>query len=334
MNRLCCLLVLSLCFSPTTTGLGQAYDEVVVRDKPKQSTSASVKSDPWLSVTTRVLRGKIEGVNGKELLLVDGSGQPQRVECAQVQSIAVAWQDPAVLAALDLFRQRKYQESMLAINATLAKVPTWQHPLLVAKIVEAASAAGDQRVAGRLFLQLAAADPPPIIYADMPLCWTVCDPNQAMLDAAQQWLAAEGDASKLMGASWLLFSADSETARQALLQLQASENTTIAKLAVAQSWRIEPPPDTMGQLSQWLAFRDSLLEPLQLGPTEFLADRLMRVGQTDLAIGQWMRIATHPNKRHHRAVSSLESAASMFVQLGKTEEAEKVKLWIKNLDGS
>lgn len=71
------------------------------------------------------------------------------------------------------------------------------------------------------------------------------------------------------------------------------ENSAIAlNPAASQGWRLTLPPQTMSNLAGWLEQRDKLIPPLQLGPTEFIADRLMRIGQTDLAVGQWMRIAS------------------------------------------
>jgi hypothetical protein len=84
-------------------------------------------------------------------------------------------------------------------------------------------------------------------------------------------------------------------------------------------------------LNEWFTFRDQLLLPLQIGPTEFLADRLMRVGEPDLAIGQWMRIAaTHP-ARYHRASQALEAAADQLRRLGRDKEMRKLESWAKQL---
>ena len=80
-------------------------------------------------------------------------------------------------------------------------------------------------------------------------------------------------------------------------------------------------------------YRDRMLQPLQLGPTEFLADRLQRIGETDLAIGQWMRIATLHADRYDRARRALTAAADSLTRQGRPAEAKKIEAWIDELDG-
>jgi len=123
----------------------------------------------------------------------------------------------------------------------------------------------------------------------------------------------------------------SAQAKETLVRLKQSKNLAVAQLASAQSWRYVSPTETMGELSNWLAFRDKMLLPLALGPTEFIADRLARIGQVDLAIGEWAWIAAHHQERFHRAQRALKSAEELLKKQGQTAQAESIAVWIHEM---
>lgn len=296
-------------------------DHVTVRTTSEKTT------DPWTSTRALKLEGKIATFDAQKLVIVGQDGQPQTLNSDLIERVDAAWNDPTIVDALRLFDERQYQESRIAINKA-RKAAGWQTQILVGKMVEATVALGDLRSAGNIFISLAKSQPPSMLYAEMPLCWSSVEPDRSLVKQAKEWLRADSDAEKLLGASWLLQSDDDDAARRMLVQLQSSPNKTLAKLAVAQNWRTVSPPETMSELPRWLEFRDQLLEPLQLGPTEFIADRMIRVGETELAIGQWMRIATIHAERYDRAQKALENAASRLSRLGREEEAYRLKAWI------
>ena len=219
-------------------------------------------------------------------------------------------------------------ENIATIEAPRGFCHTLQPTPVAAELAEAI---GNSKSAGNIFVDLAAASPPAMLYAVMPLCWTTREPDAALKLAAAQWLDNPGDVQGLLGASWLLFGSNSAKAKQRLTQLQTSETMPIARLASAQLWRLTPPPETKSSLKNWFEFRDSLLQPLRIGPTEFLADRLSRVSLTDLAVGEWTRIATEHGERYHRATQALEAAQQSLQREKRTEEAERLATWIEQL---
>jgi hypothetical protein len=172
---------------------------------------------------------------------------------------------------------------------------------------------------------------PTILYAEMPLCWTTREVDAALEETAKKWLFSEDEHAQLLGASWLLLGDAGQAAKEILGSLRSSANQNISRLAIAQAWRLVPPPKTMSELQGWMDYRDALRPPLQIGPTEFIADRLMRIGQVDLAIGQWLRIASQHGDRYHRAVPALKTAAQLLQREGQIEEAEKLNEWIAEL---
>lgn len=289
-------------------------------------------TDVWNVPDDSVAVGRVRQFDEQYLILVSEGGQSTRVDSNRVHQIEIDWQNESAANAMDLVRQRRYKEAVSAIDAARKLgIPLWRQRFLIAALVQSADALGSSRTAGTLFLNLADSSPPPMLYADMPLCWTAREPERLLAEQAAKWMNDSRETARLLGASWLLLGEQGPAAQDVIQELLSADNQVIAELAVVQSWRSVPPPRTMGELSKWLEFRDSLLRPLQIGPTEFLADRLMRIGEVDLAIGQLLRIATVHGDRYHRAAIALKTASKLLEREGRVEEAKRLKPWIDRL---
>ncbi|MEM8736081.1 MAG: hypothetical protein AAGG44_17765, partial [Planctomycetota bacterium] len=157
--------------------------------------------------------------------------------------------------------------------------------------------------------------------------------GRALIATSKEWIVSEQPTLQLLGASWLLLGPESNLATSTLKRL-AQEDSTVGKLAELQLWRTVPPPETMKRVTGWMETRDRLLPALQLGPTEFLADRLMRIGETELAVGQVLRIASEPHGRYHRLRPILVRARDALNSKNLESEAEKLEVWINELGAS
>lgn len=284
--------------------------------------------DIWNPRAADRLLGTIEEFDDQRLVFVEGEKR-RELPSNRVMQVEPIWLTPAAVSAHKLFSERKYREAKEAITkAATNDLPRWQQRLLVAEIVDVFTALGDIRIAGGIYLKsLAPNHPPAMLYAQLPMNWTTVEPDRALYEAAVEWLEQPDECAQLLGASWLLLGPDREPARAKLLKLQGSKLEVIAGLAVAQGWRLVPPPETESKLSKWLEYRDRLIQPLQIGPTEFLADRLARVGMIDQAIGQWSRIATIHGDRPHRAAVALAAAQRLLTQQGRLDEAKRFQEW-------
>lgn len=168
----------------------------------------------------------------------------------------------------------------------------------------------------------------------LPINWTSRESSTALGKAAKEWLASDNEVAGLLGASWLLLGEQGVEAKQRLQKLQSSKNRTVARLAAAQLWRVVPPTETTGRMQKWLEARDSLSLPMQLGPTEFLAERFSRTDKPALAIGEWLRIAATYNDHPHRAAVALEEAGQ---RLGRSQmdskelQSQSTRAWREEL---
>ncbi|MBX3423851.1 MAG: hypothetical protein KF752_20025 [Pirellulaceae bacterium] len=287
----------------------------------------------WSAPSSQMMSGRIVQFNATDLVIeVGDDSDSQQVKrrtfpSQLVQRVDAFWSDPAIAQAVERFDQQQYPEFIAALRvADLNNVPDWQQLILLGKVVQAMHTVGGPAAAGKHFLTLADSAPD-MLYAVMPLCWQVTDIDRNVNQAAQEWLKSEVPAAQLMGASWLALGPQSQAAQEALKKLQSSARGVIAKLATIQSWRLVPPPDTMASLEQWFVDRDRLLLPLALGPTEFLADRLTRLGQVELALGEWLRIPVLHAEQPSRCGAALERAAKILESAERTSEAERIRQW-------
>ena len=290
---------------------------------------APVKStDIWNKRPSDRLAGMIEELDDQKIVYTEGEKQ-REIPSDRVMHVVPVWRTEAAAAAHQLFEDRNYRGAKEAIAKAVSNdLPRWQQRLLVAEFVDVFAALGEHRLAGGVYLKsLAANQPPAMLLAHLPMNWTSVEADRLHYEAATEWLASEDPYGQLLGASWLLLGPDSDAARAALGKLQNSKQATVAALATAQTWRLVPPLEAKEKIGEWLEFRDRLLEPLQIGPTEFIAERCARTGMIDLAIGQWSRIATVHADRPHRVFAALNAASRTLGQQGRADEAKRFQAW-------
>lgn len=248
----------------------------------------------WDAIPPTRIEGQIVEMNDREIIYVPkGSDKPIRSIGDQVIAIEVAWGSDKAKTAHSLFAQEKHQEYLASSRDALTSgVLKWQQRAIVSEMAIAAKRSGRWGTSADLFLRLSKEKPPAIFFSAIPLVWTSrSKPDAAAIKQAEKWIQEEDEAQKLIAASWLLSGSLRSEALQALKDLQQSKNPMIQKLAVAQQWRAVPAAEVPSQrLVEWTLHRDSMAQPLQVGPTLVIADKLDQAGKTELAIPEWMRV--------------------------------------------
>jgi len=325
--------LIAISFLVCRFGLPIAYSQTESATEPPRDSFhyapvVTQSNDVWNHRTAERLVGKIEELDDQRIVYVEGEKR-RELPSNRVTQVEPVWRTSAADGAHKLFSDRKYLEAKDAISkAATNDLPRWQQRFLVAEFVDVLAAFGDTRLAGGVYLKsLAPNQPPAMLYGHLPMNWTTAEPNRGLYEVAVGWLEQPNECAQLLGASWLLLGPDGDAARAKLLKLRSSKIEPIAALAVAQAWRLVPPPETEGKFPEWCEYRNRLIQPLQIGPTEFLADRLARVGMIDQAIGQWSRIATIHADRPHHATLALAAAQRLLTQQGRTDEAKRFQVW-------
>jgi len=254
-----------------------------------------------------------------------------------VVRIEPAWANESGEEVHRLFAERQFKlvvtKGQEVVNQfEKSGLPVWQRRLILAEMIESCSALGKPQIAGTLFVALAKGNPPPVLlFATVPLPWgetAFADLDMTKINAlAEEWIQQETESAKLLGAAWLLTGTKRAFAIETLEQLaKSSKSPMIVAYAKAQLWRTVPPAEILSdRYPRWLAERDKLLLPGQAGPTMLLAERLQQAGQTNLAIPEWLRIATMHGDRYHLVTKAIPKATEALRVNGRTAEADQVQ---------
>jgi hypothetical protein len=248
-----------------------------------------------------------------------------------VVGLEPGWKLEAFAEVHQLYAAGKFSEVLQQGQAALklSGVPRWQQRLLVAEMVQSACAMGQRAVAGRVFGYLAKDSPPDLLLATIPLPWAdeALNAGNAIAAEAAKWMEDESDAMKLLGASWSLSGPLRPRAMEILQTLTKSESPILAGYAKAQLWRTVPPDSIRsGELPKWIELRDALPLASQAGPTVLLGMRLEQAGEKEMAIAEWLRVATlHPDRFHlHRmAIERAKSAGATIPLPDLTSRIER-----------
>ena len=275
----------------------------------------------------------------ERLLFLDG-GEIRQLQGDQVAAIEVEWQNEDAIEAENAFQKQDFRGVIQSIqSANNGKLLQWQQKILIGRLVEALWAVGTREEACRTFLALAKFKPPTMIYGIAPLAWTNDGLDRQLERSASIWIdtestdPAEQDANRLLGASWLLTGNQREKS-VAELEALRDQSTVVAirHLAECQLWRIEPAQSARERrLAIWQSTRDKMPFALQSGPTLLIADKLARSNQIELAIAEWMRIATLHPSRYHVSQIATESAIDSLRKLGRSEDAARVESFVAKL---
>ena len=316
-------------------GLGQ---DVVppTHDRVHYGAALPRSTNVWNATPVVVLTGKIDQLDSISLEITTLAGERRKMPSDRIERIDVAWDNDEARAAHQRYTDQQYLLALKENDEVLhsGRIPKWQQCILLAELVEAARAVDRAEVAGELFLVLAQQSPPDFLWATIPLNWTSEESSPAMDKASRIWLAGPDDTAALIGASWLLMGDQAEAAKKRLQAIVAGPSKLLQRLSTMQLWRTVPPTEASGNTERWLAARETLLLPLQLGPTEFLAERFARTGKTDLAVGEWLRVAASHPDHSNRAQIALRAAENRLPPTDGRDASARVEKWMQQLGTS
>jgi hypothetical protein len=284
--------------------------------------------DRWMPNATVPMVGKILEINDREVLYVPkGSDAERKLMGDQVIAIDVAWGSDSAAEAHRLFRARKWIDAIKAAEQGVQSgILQWQQRILFSEIIDSYRNLGRFAESGVFFLTLAKHSPPTFLYACMPLIWTRTQVEKKALDSAREWIDQDSLEGKLLAASWLLSGAERGKAESTLRSLAQNKKAVIAQLATAQLWRAIPATDGVSdKLQSWQMIRNRMLLPVQVGPTELIADKLDQSGNTSQAIPEWLRIAVVHRDRYDAASRAIARAAKAKRDAGKEAEAKRIE---------
>lgn len=274
----------------------------------------------------QTLTGRILAYNGKFLTFQSLGGNPQRIETARVKKIQSSWTAKHARGN-QLLADHEFEQALLAYQqAAKEETRLWVRQRILAQWVWCYQGLGQTEQAGDHFLKLVLAVDPNTLYFDaIPLSWGKQAVSPALEGHAQVWLTgSQSSSGRLLGASWLLGTAQREVAIQVLKQLTTDTDSRIALLAEAQLWRTQQASVSIQGLSQWKAQIARLPAGLRPGPYFLLAAALNRHQQHDQAVVCWMRIPINYPQHYQLAAESLLASARKLDQLQRQSQARNL----------
>lgn len=251
--------------------------------EPVRPTAA--QSD-WYPRSVKVFAGTIVDLDAKQVrFVVAGDEVETRVAAERLLWFDAGKVSETELAAVGLFTDGKYAESVLPLVDVLnEKPPVWRQQWLSMLAANAAWRSSRSKISLELVSQLDRRPLAPIVIAYLPVSWRGGAQEAGAIAAANERLADQSPAVRLVAASWLLSSPARSEATSVLKQLSVNrDRPLIARLAESVLWRVATPPQVSEHWQDWQSKLDALPMVLQVGPTVTLIKKLRSAGQSAAA---------------------------------------------------
>lgn len=268
-----------------------------------------------------VVTGRVVDFTGAALVL-EASGQKQTIPGKQVVEIRSTWTAEQI-AGDDLWRRRDYAAAQAKYAAALStETRPWAQRLVRSKLVATLREQDRWELAAEEFLRLVAADSQTPYFAVIPLPWTAAAPTPALEAKARTWATAgSSNAAALLGASFLLSSADRTSALKRLRELALDGDPRIAILAEAQLWRNAAVTADASMVEGWERTLDKLPEPLRAGPALVVGRAWAQRNEPERAALLLLRVPILHDDQHRLAAEALWSGGQMLERMSQSAEA-------------
>ena len=312
LGSLCCVGLMAQSMQLPCCQAQENLDRVVIRD---QTTGEEQR-----------LSGRIVDYSGQFLTFQQLGGQPRQIKSQQVQKIQTTWTANHVRGD-QLLAEHQFEQALATYQqAVKEETRNWARQRILAQWVCCYQSLGRIEEAGDTFLRLVlASDPNTLYFHTIPLHWGEQRVSPALEGQAAVWIKnAESGAAQLMGASWLLGTAQGGVAIQVLKQLTTGQDTRLALLAEAQLWRSQQASVSMKVLSRWEQEISRFPVSFRAGPYYLVAGALSRHQQHERAVICWMRVPISYPQHFHLAAESLLKTAKELTSLQREQQAENL----------
>lgn len=226
-------------------------------------------------------------------------------------------------SADEQFQAGNFKDAQVAYRTAFrAEKRNWLRREILSQIVKSYINLSDWRAAAQAFLLLYQDDPSTRHFDAIPLVWRPFQPDAATATEARQWLKSELPPARLIGASWLLSTADRPTAIQTLEVLTRNDDRRVAQLAHAQLWRtkmVMTRRDVV--LNEWTRAVDLMEDPLRAGPYFIVGRALEKHGDTDRSVVALMRVPMQYGWMRGLAAEAMWEAARQLENARQVREA-------------
>lgn len=271
-------------------------------------------------------RARVTGViteyTSGELRIRQATGREPTIPADRVIEIETTWTRQHQVAN-QLLKGAKFEEALQQfVEAGKEESRPWVKRQIVAQQVRCQRALGKLDQACMTFLSLYASEKNTRHFEAIPLSWTVHQPSRGFERRCLDWLQrGRNPVAALMAASWLQSTQHRSQAIASLKALANQPDARIAHLADAQIWRTQTVTAKQEQVQRWESQTVRMPENLRAGPYFILGRTMSRLGQSQEAALQFMRVPILYPEDRQLAAESLHAAGRELERLGQIEEA-------------
>jgi tetratricopeptide (TPR) repeat protein len=272
---------------------------------------------PRASVT-----GTIADYVGGRLTIRSDAGVQQTIPAERIIEIQSDW-TAAETTGDQLSRDGKIADAVKSYQQALRdEKRVWAQRQVVAKLVGNFCQMEQFDLAGEAFLRLLQSDPQTPHVGVIPLSWMTFSPTSALHQRAAAWMANTRDSmSVLLGASWLLSTAQRSAAVQSLQRLLTDRDPRVAMLAQTQLWRTRSATAAPEEIQGWEAWLTRLPDDLRAGPYYVIGQAWSTQGHPDKSAVAYLRVPILYGMDRRLAAAALLSAGRELEKIGQVQEA-------------
>ncbi len=326
--------------NPTSELYQQALDKLGPESRIQWAEPGDLSLNRWEPGRSIELRGVLIEWEADRLVLVrKGDAGPTTFPGDNVVGIEPGWKEESFSEVHRHFLEHRFADVLRQGQAVLKtpSIPRWQQRLIVAEMVQSACALRQSQVAGKLYGYLVQDRGPQLLMSVIPLPWSdeLLNSGRGMSELALTWIQNQEPEMQLLGASWLLGGEQNGMGTDRLKRLSDDNSLLVSNYAKVQLWRTVPPSEIESQhLGKWVALRDRMPLSLQAGPTMLLGHRLDQAGAWELAVAEWLRIASFHADRYYLGVRAIDRATAACRNADARDWADRIIARYPHLAGS
>lgn len=268
-------------------------------------------------------KGEIVQWKGDSLTLNIG-GRERSLKNESIIRIETKWSAEYVQAE-GLFDSRQFHPALEAYQSALqVEQRGWAQNIILSRMVQCASLLENHGAACQWFAQILQSDSQTRFLYLVPLPWLRSMVDRGVEENAKAWLGSNVAPARLMGASWLLGSAQRADAEKALTELSQDFNPSVAHLAKTQLWRSKVVSARDRDLILLEGQISRMPKSIQAPALLLLSDIQSRLGQKDEAVLTLMRIPILHSDDLKLSAAALQKSAAILIRSGKNQDAARL----------
>lgn len=279
------------------------------------------------SVGLLVVSGDIDDYTDEFLTLRTGGSGLKTYPSSVIASVDT-YRLPTHLSGMERYRRGEIPSAIADLEQALQREQRgWMRRELLAWLVKCHQRQGDREAAAARFVAIVSDDPHTRFWNLAPLTWTAGSISDRLQAAARQWVVAQSEAVRLVGASILLGAPQSRlTGIAELNKLARSQDRYVGPLATVQIWNATLGTNITSndELDRWERDIERMPASARNGPWYAIGQARLHRNEPDEAAAAFLRVLiAHDEDELLAARAGLEAGLALQ-RINREDEAQSV----------